>query len=238
MNIEYAAGLIDGEGWIGIQRTTSSFQVRMRITMSDKGIPALLAMQRHFGGRIEPRKEHRETHRPTTSWTVSGEHAGELISRLRPHLIVKREPADLALEFHAMLTDAPKRPSRGRYWTEEMRDRAKMLMLRIQEANRRGPDPEPPTLPDDVPIAVYRWGWWWEPEDSLFGPVEFEGKFPMNGVMISGHVYERPPVPTSSHGDATLPTPTTRDHKDHMIRREPHRPDSTDTLSRALTVTL
>lgn len=32
-----------------------------------------------------------------------------------------------------------------------------------------------------------------------------------------------------------LPTPTRRDHKDHMIRREPHRPNDTDTLARALT---
>ena len=32
-----------------------------------------------------------------------------------------------------------------------------------------------------------------------------------------------------------LPTPTTRDHKDHTIRREPHRPDDTDTLASALT---
>ena len=32
-----------------------------------------------------------------------------------------------------------------------------------------------------------------------------------------------------------LPTTTTRDYKDHEIRREPHRPDDTDTLSRALT---
>lgn len=31
-----------------------------------------------------------------------------------------------------------------------------------------------------------------------------------------------------------LPTPTARDHKDHTIRREPHRHDATDTLSRAL----
>lgn len=34
---------------------------------------------------------------------------------------------------------------------------------------------------------------------------------------------------------AMLPTPTSRDHKDHTIRREPHRPDVTDTLARALT---
>ncbi|WP_051485543.1 DNA cytosine methyltransferase [Nocardioides sp. J54] len=32
-----------------------------------------------------------------------------------------------------------------------------------------------------------------------------------------------------------LPTATTRDHKDHTIRREPHRPDDVDTLARALT---
>lgn len=32
-----------------------------------------------------------------------------------------------------------------------------------------------------------------------------------------------------------LPTPTTRDHKGHTIRREPHRPDDLDTLARALT---
>jgi DNA (cytosine-5)-methyltransferase 1 len=32
-----------------------------------------------------------------------------------------------------------------------------------------------------------------------------------------------------------LPTPTTRDHKDNTIRREPHRPNDTDTLARALT---
>ena len=31
-----------------------------------------------------------------------------------------------------------------------------------------------------------------------------------------------------------LPTPTSRDWKDTQIRREPHRPDDTDTLSRAL----
>lgn len=35
-----------------------------------------------------------------------------------------------------------------------------------------------------------------------------------------------------------LPTPTRRDHKDHTIRLEPHRPGDMDTLARALTVTL
>jgi len=35
--------------------------------------------------------------------------------------------------------------------------------------------------------------------------------------------------------DRLLPTPTRRDHKDTEVRREPHRPDDTDTLASALT---
>lgn len=40
---------------------------------------------------------------------------------------------------------------------------------------------------------------------------------------------------SSSSGLKLLPTALARDHKDHTIRREPHRPDDTDTLARALT---
>ena len=104
-----------------------------------------------------------------------------------------------------------------------------MLKRRIQEANRRGPDPESPTLPDATPLAVYRWGWWWEPEDDLFGPVEFTGSLPTSGSMIAGHLFAAPESADAPAG-RYLPTPTTRDHKE----REPHRPNDTDTLSRAL----
>ena len=235
MNNEYAAGLIDGEGYIGIQATGGSYQVRLKVSMSDKGLPALHALAKLYGGRVRPDRSATEQTRASHTWVLTGEAAVIVIRKLRPLFLIKGAAADVALEFDQMLTASPKRPNRGRVWTEAMRERAEMLKRRIQEVNRRGPDPAPPALPDTAPIAVYRWGWWWEPEDSLFGPVEFEGKFPMNGRMISGHVYERPPVPTSSPSDETLlPTPTTRDYKDNVTRREPHRPDDTDTLSRAL----
>jgi hypothetical protein len=39
---------------------------------------------------------------------------------------------------------------------------------------------------------------------------------------------------SASSSSPLLPTPTTRDYKDSQVRREPHRPDDTDTLSRAL----
>lgn len=233
MNDEYAAGLIDGEGYIGIQESGGSFQVRLKVSMTDKGLPALHALRKMYGGRVGPDRDATATNRASHAWRLTGESAASVIRRLRPLLLVKGAAADVALEFDAMLTAAPMRPNRGRYWTDEMRERSEMLKRRIQEANRRGPDPESPTLPDVSPLAVYRWGWWWEPDDDLFGPVEFTGSLPTSGSMIAGHLFAAPESDAAPAG-RYLPTPTTRDYKDNRIRREPHRPDDTDTPSRAL----
>ena len=81
----------------------------------------------------------------------------------------------------------------------------------------------------------------WDARDQcLCGrSVAYSETLPNSGMTRGGRLFARPtsepPTDASEcscwHG---LPTPTTRDHKDHMIRREPHRPDSVDTLSRAL----
>ena len=69
----------------------------------------------------------------------------------------------------------------------------------------------------------------WEPPTDAFGsssllptPVATEGT---KGTLQSSDERE---------AQGLLPTPTARDGKDGQIRREPHRPDDTDTLSRAL----
>ena len=64
----------------------------------------------------------------------------------------------------------------------------------------------------------------------------FSETWPTSGSMRNGTVYARPTwVPaTDDSACSYLPTPTVRDFKDNRIRREPHRPNDTDTLSRAL----
>ena len=194
VNDHYAAGLIDGEGYIGIQQAGGTHQLRLKVSMSDKGLPALRALKSLYGGKIYDDREVTETRRATSTWVLTGDRAGEVIERLSPLFLVKRQAADVALEFRKLHQSLEPSPLRGRRWTQEASDRAAMLVRRIQEANRRGPDPDPPNLPAGVePLAIYRWGWWWEPNDSLFGPVEFEGKLPTSGMMISGHVYEAKP---------------------------------------------
>ena len=67
----------------------------------------------------------------------------------------------------------------------------------------------------------------------------FSETWPTSGSMRNGTVYESPTSAAATDAGACsswrgLPTPTTRDYKDSQIRREPHRPNDTDTLSRAL----
>ena len=67
----------------------------------------------------------------------------------------------------------------------------------------------------------------------------FSETWPTSGSMRNGTAYESPTSADATDGGECsswrgLPTPTSRDYKDSQIRREPHRPDDTDTLSRAL----
>lgn len=193
MQNAYSAGLIDGEGYIGIQEAGGSFQVRLKVAMTDKGLSALRHLMRVHGGRLDkPRDPKDGRSRISYTWRLNGQTAIQVIRELRPMLLVKAQAADVALEFQEMVDSADRLPNGRARWTEEMHERAAMLRARIQDANRRGPDPEPPTLPNEKPLAVYRWGWWWEPEDDLFGPREFAGKLPTCGRMVAGHIYALP----------------------------------------------
>ena len=60
--------------------------------------------------------------------------------------------------------------------------------------------------------------------------------FPTSGMTRNGTAYALPTwEPATDDSESSyLPTPTVRDYKDNRIRREPHRPNDTDTLSRAL----
>jgi hypothetical protein len=236
--VEYAAGLIDGEGWIGItsRGRGETYEINLKVSMSDMGLPALRALEGVFGGKAIPDRDATDTRRPTWRWQLTGKKAAAALRMAAPHLLVKREQCRVALELMEMVEAAPMGRGGGTQWTPEMSQRAELLRQQIKHLNRRGPDPD---LPKQTPLAVYRWGAWWEPEDDLFGPVEFRGKFPACGRMMAGHVYATTPWEQRTDGSASsslrnLPTPTTRDWKYSQIRREPHRPDDTDTLSRAL----
>ena len=76
-------------------------------------------------------------------------------------------------------------------------------------------------------------------QTALCGHSEpYSQTWPTSGMTRRGTAYALPTweqrtAGSESSSSRCLPTPTTRDWKDSQVRREPHRPDDTDTLSRA-----
>jgi len=97
--VAYLAGLIDGEGTIGIYRQTGtkSYSLKLRITNSS---PALLQWLRpRFGGGVGKARKQRPWHRQTWQIVIYQEKAAELIELCRPFLVIKTAQADLGLRF-------------------------------------------------------------------------------------------------------------------------------------------
>lgn len=190
MNDAYAAGLIDGEGYIRIRQAGTSYQVQLKIGMTDRGLPALKRMQRLYGGAIDNEKRSRGNQRPDVyTWRMNGSAASGVIRKVQPFLTIKAAQAEIALSLQDMIDSADRRGNRQAVWTEDMRSRAALMDERMRWENRRGRETPLPNLPI---VAQYSGGAWWEPNDGLFGPIRFEGNFPKHGRMVKGRIYELP----------------------------------------------
>ena len=213
----YVAGLIDGDGYIGIEhiKAADTYAVRLAVAMVDKSVAVLRGLQRDYGGRLAPIHPQSPMQRPKIRWAVQGRQAAAAIALVRPHLVLKTEQADICLQLQESI-DRGKAERGRKHWTPESREDARIFKARIHELNLRGPDPERPPTPSRASIAVRRWGAWWEPQDSLFGPEPFEGNFPVSGSMINGVIFATPAAAPAVYRDllsrlTTLPTPRTSD---------------------------
>lgn len=76
----------------------------IRVAVTNTDLPVLEAMQRWFGGSI--RRLSRSfislsgRVRNAFQWNISGITAVRFLSRVRPHLIIKKEQARIVLDMH------------------------------------------------------------------------------------------------------------------------------------------
>ena len=102
IDIRYMAGLFDGEGCICLvkQRRTNSdlpiYSIRCVLAMCHK--PIIHAIRAQFGGLYSERKGN-EKWRNSFSLQWTNNRAKPFLQELMPHLILKREEAEIALDF-------------------------------------------------------------------------------------------------------------------------------------------
>lgn len=106
--IAWAAGFIDGEGTICIQRRTREKRNReyaVALTAENTDPAALLLLMKLFGGYVYQRSIRRKHHfgkRPIFSWKAHRGNIGSVLKALLPYLILKKPQAELALAFERM----------------------------------------------------------------------------------------------------------------------------------------
>ena len=130
LELSYLAGLIDGEGCITITNTGLSFGPNLAISMTHAGVMYWVAERlclRVWRPSIAHPKPH---YRPQYKVQVVGVRCGLLCQRLLPYLIVKREQAQIAMDFAATL-------DKGRHPTAETLARRKQWRIQIQALNQR-----------------------------------------------------------------------------------------------------
>ena len=108
--LAYLAGIIDGEGCIGVYRSgwryagrrTPRHALTLKVTNTDPRM--LLWIMERFGGTVRPTGEKRPRHRESWVWQMgSARMAANILVAVFPYLVIKREQAVLALGFVATL---------------------------------------------------------------------------------------------------------------------------------------
>lgn len=105
----YIAGLFDGEGFIVIPKgkpriknnaqRSPQFSLRIGVEMINKN-QILDKLYKTFGGHLYKRPGRRaENRQVTTLWYEGGDNAMEILKKIIPHLIIKKEQAEIAIKF-------------------------------------------------------------------------------------------------------------------------------------------
>lgn len=102
--IAYFAGLVDGEGSIGLVKNGNGHRGQLTIQMTTPDV--LRWVKDKFGGNLHgPYVDGRPNHSPTWTWRIlAARPLYRTLGMLRPHLKVKQQKADEVLFF---LAEAP-----------------------------------------------------------------------------------------------------------------------------------
>lgn len=97
----YLAGIIDGEGCIGVYWDKSSKTYKLTLAISSTSVEWLIALQEKFGlGNVHVQKHKaKKNWKLQAHWSLTHSHAQEILRGCLPYLGIKKSQAELALTF-------------------------------------------------------------------------------------------------------------------------------------------
>lgn len=126
----YLAGLIDGEGTIGIYATQ---QAHLRLIIANSSYPLINWVRSRVGGSLVEIPSRDLRHKDAWQVVLVQQRAAEVIRQCRPYLVAKAPQADLALDFISKCNF-----ERGHALTEDEWALRRAFADKSRELNRRG----------------------------------------------------------------------------------------------------
>lgn len=100
IDTKYLAGLVDGDGFIGIVKEKrgkfARYRLALKVSMTHK--PTIKELHREIGGYYQS-ASNGVGHRNLFTCIVLGDDALKTIRRIYPHLKVKKKEAKIAIEY-------------------------------------------------------------------------------------------------------------------------------------------
>jgi len=101
MTDEYIAGFFDGEGMVRINKTKikDTAYYSLQCVVVNTNITPLLSIQAKYGGTIAGRKKYKDNWNIAYRWRVTSKDAERFLKSIYPHLIIKKEQAQIGIDF-------------------------------------------------------------------------------------------------------------------------------------------
>lgn len=139
-DLAWAAGIIDGEGCISIQRCYHTANrppcYTLFVTAGMVHKPTAERLRRLFGGCLYMKKPRNPKHQVGWYWYVASRKAAEVLEIVYPYLFTKHKQAGLGIRFSKRQL-VPRQYRRKPIPQAFLREREK-LFWQIREGNRKG----------------------------------------------------------------------------------------------------
>ena len=129
----YLAGIIDGEGSIGIDNHGRVRSPSVRITVTNTNVELLEGLQSLWGGWLSSRRQRMSGWKAVSDLIWAGKPSSEILKAIQPYLRAKKEQCRLALLFNKTVSKSNTRgvPIKVQIYRQELR-------RKLLKQNRRG----------------------------------------------------------------------------------------------------
>lgn len=136
--LAYLAGILDGEDSVRIEFEKREHRgrennYRLRLSISNTDLNLMNWLTTNFGRSCLKEKKRIGNYKQYYQWEIkSNTRSASLLKQLLPYLIIKRERAEVAIEFAKMMKGT------GNRYTEQEKQQRKELYEKMKQLNKKG----------------------------------------------------------------------------------------------------